>query len=282
MPNLTFSSPPRPPAWEERLSSGLFRLLSPRLARAAQLDPPPELAPWQHVEVPRLEGKGILSATWFEAPSPGRGGVLLLHPWLAYGRSYFHRRGRVEALRAAGYHAMAMDLAGFGTSSAPAGFFDRDVAAGIAYMRGRLGRLPLHVWGVSSGGYWAHPTLGEGEIAGAMFEDVAPHLVEWSWRMEPWKRPGYLAIRHCFARSYRFIDMRRHVPPAGLAAAYVSGAEDPAVRPEDTRALAERAGGRHLIVPGAGHLGAFKTARGEILALALKTFAEGEARRAAG
>ncbi|HVT15385.1 MAG TPA: alpha/beta fold hydrolase [Thermoanaerobaculia bacterium] len=274
--------PPRPPAWEERWASRLFLFLSPHLPRTPQLDPPAELAPWRSVLVPRLERGGSLAATWYEAggAGPPRGAVLLLHPWVVWGKAYFHLRGRIEALRAAGYHALALDFSGFGASPPPDGFFDGDVASGLAFLRQRVGDLPLHVWGVSSGGYWAHLALSRsGGVAGAMFEDVPNHLVEWSWRMEPRRRPGHLCIRTFFSRAYRFLDLRRHAPALRPAAvAYVSGAEDLGARPQDTRELAERAGGRHLVVAGAKHLGAIKQARDEVIALALDTFSRAEER----
>jgi pimeloyl-ACP methyl ester carboxylesterase len=206
--------------------------------------------------------------------------VLLLHPWIEWGRSYFHRGGRVEALRAAGYSALAMDLPGFGGSGEAAGLLDRDVAAGLEFLAGGSPGLPLHVWGVSSGGYWAHLVLSQRNgVAGAMFEDVSPHLLEWSWRMVPGKRPGYLLLRCAFPRFYRYLDLRGHAPALHAArTAYVGGSEDLGVRPEDTRELAELAGGRCLIVPRARHLGAIKVAPEEVAALALETFREAEGR----
>lgn len=272
--------PKRPPAWEERLASRIFRTLSPRLPQVVQPDPPAGLAPWKAVTVPRLEGNGALTATWFEAPAPVRGAVLLLHPWVKWGKAFFLRRGRIEALRAAGYHALTLDLGGFGDSSPAAGFYDRDVAAGLAYLRGRAGNLPLHVWGVSSGGFWAHLALTRtDDVAGAFFEDVSPHLIEWSWRMVPSRRPGYLFVRCCFPRSYRYLDVRRQAAGMRLAAAaYVSGRRDPGVLPAETRELADLARGRHLVVEEAAHLGAFNTASDAVLALALGTFLRAEGR----
>jgi hypothetical protein len=110
-----------------------------------------------------------------------------------------------------------------------------------------------------------------------MFEDVSPHLLEWSWRTFPAWRPGFLFFRTCFRTAYRFLDARRHAGAMDLAAVtYVSGGQDLGVRPRDTGALAAAAGGRCRIVPGAGHLGAIKVAGEEILALALDTFRRAE------
>jgi pimeloyl-ACP methyl ester carboxylesterase len=272
-------TPPRPPAWNERLAMKAFLALSPHLGRIPPPEPPPErLAPYESVTVPRHNGRGTLSATWYPAGNEPRGGVLLVHPWVVWGKGYFHVRGRIEALRAAGYHVLAIDLPGFGASGPPDGFFDRDVEAGAELLLQRLGDLPLHVWGVSSGGYWAHPYLSRTDVVtGAVFEDVSPHLFEWSWREVPLYRPGYLLFR-CFLRAaYRFLDLRRHAGAMSLAAvAYVSGELDRGIRPEETRRLADLAGGRCLIVPGAGHLASIKLATAEIVGLALETFQRAE------
>lgn len=267
----------RPPVWEERLSLRLFLLLSPKFPRIAQPEAPPWLAPFEAVTVERPEG-GTLSATWYPAAEPARGGVLLLHPWAPWGKAYFHRRSRLRTLREAGYHALTLDFSGFGESGPTAGFFDRDVEAGLSELRRRIGDLPLHVWGVSSGGYWAHPALARSrEVSGAVFEDVSPHLLEWSWRVAPLGRPFYLFFRQVFRRAYRFLDLRRHAAALRLGAVtYISGEEDSGIFPEETRELASLARGRHRIIPAAGHLSSIKLATDEVHTLAVQTFREAE------
>jgi pimeloyl-ACP methyl ester carboxylesterase len=228
--------------------------------------------------VPRRRGTGILAGTWFPAEAAARGAVLLLPPWVPWGRSYFHLRGRIQALRSAGYHALSLDFPGFGASGPRAGFFDFDVEDGLAFLRRRAGALPLHLWGVSCGGTWAHPALARSQdVTGAVFEDTSPHLIEWSWRMAPRHRPGYLLLRTLFSASYRFLDARSHARALGLGAVtYISGERDAGVRPHETAELARLAGGRCHIVPGAGHLGAVKLATAEVLELALETFRRAE------
>lgn len=268
----------RPSAYEERLSSRLFFTLSPHLPRTPPPAPPPALAPFEMVAVPRSRGPGSLAGTWFPAAGAARGAVLLLHPWAPWGRAYFHLRGRIQALRSAGYHALTVDFPGFGGSGPRAGFFDLDVEDGLTFLHRRWGELPLHVWGVSCGGSWAHPALARTDrVAGAVFEDTSPHLIEWSWRMMPSRRPCYLLLRTLFSTSYRFMDARTHAGALGLGAVtYVSGERDPGVLPHETEELARLAGGRCHIVPGADHLAAIKLATAEILELALDTFRRAE------
>lgn len=270
--------PPRPPAWQERLGTWLLFGLSPRLERVSQPEPPAELAPHEEIRIQRPSAGGALSATWYPASGEARGAVLLLHPWVVWGKAYFHRGGRIEALRAAGYHVLAPDLPGFGGSGKRRAFLDPDVEACLDELRRLAGGLPLHVWGVSAGGYWAHPVLARTRgVAGAVFEDVSPHLLEWSWRLAPWGRPFYAFFRFALPAAYRFLDMRRHAQAMDLERVlYLSGSEDRGVRPEDSAELARAAGSDLLIVDGAGHLGAIKVANDEVLDWALATFEQAE------
>ncbi|HEX2164130.1 MAG TPA: hypothetical protein VHM02_09295 [Thermoanaerobaculia bacterium] len=270
----------RPPLPRERAALRLFRALSPRLPCFELPTPPPRLEPWEEVEVPRPGRTGTLRATWFPAEGGAGGAVLMLPPWTAWGSSYFHRRGRLEALRRAGWSALTLDFPGFGDSGPAEGLFDRDVEDGLAELARRAPGGPLALWGVSAGGYWAHPVLARRDgVAGAFFEDVSPHLFEWSARVRPVFRPMFLLFRLLFPAVHAFYDMRRHAGAFRVArSAHVSGALDPGVRPEDTRELAERAGGRWLVVPGARHLEAIKAAPEQVIALGLETIGAVQAR----
>ena len=276
--------PRRPAAWLERLANGLFLALSPRVSRARQPLPSIHLEPYERFEIERWRTGETLSATWYPAFGTPRGAVLLAHPWIKWGQSYFHRRGRIGALRAAGYHVMTFDLAGLGSSSKTrSGFFDRDLEDALAALGERAAGLPVHLWGVSCGGYWAHLALSRVAVSGAMFEDVSPHFIEWSGRMAPWGWPCYTFFRLGFRSAYRFMDLRRHAPLLRVrAASYVSGALDGGVLPGETQELARLAGGRYLIVDGADHLEAIKRDGEGVIALALSTFelAERSTRRA--
>lgn len=255
----------------------MFFGLGPRLQKVVQSLPPSALAPWEAVRLPRTRGPGELAATWFPAISDPRGAVLFLHPWFEWGKDYFYRRGRLEAVRAAGYHALTVDLPGFGSSGPRRGFLDLDVADALSGLAAQAGALPLFVWGVSAGGYWAHHVLAAapGRARAAVFEDVSPHLIEWSRRSAPWGRPAFALFERLFRQSYGFLDARRHASHLAIPTLHVSGADDRGVRPADTVELARLAGGRHLVVPGAGHLGSIRLASDEICALAVETFALG-------
>ena len=265
--------PDRPSPRRERLASSLFRALAPRLHRPEPIPPPFE--PFEPVAIPRPFASSPLAGTFFSAGPEARGAVLLAHPWLPWGRAYFYRRGRLEALRDAGYHTLAFDLGGLGESGPPGPTFpDRDVEAALAELRRRVGPLPIYLWGVSAGGCWSHAVLSRSdEVEGALFEDVSIHLLEWSKRKQPRGWPCYLILQYAFPDAYRFLDQRRHAPALRPGAiAYIGGERDNAVLPEETRELAERAGARCLIVERAGHLGAARADFEGVMGLALETF----------
>jgi len=270
--------PERPSPLYERLSFTWFRTFAPRLPRVAQPDPPTALEPYESVRIERPGRRGHLAGTWFPAPGAPRGAVLLLPPWVQWGRSYFHRRGRLQALRSAGYHALTIDFPGRGGSGPTVGFFDRDVEDALAFLVARAPELPHHLWGVSAGGYWSHMALSRRDgVAGAMFEDVSPHLIEWGGRIMPASRPAHLLFRTLFPHTYRYFDVRRHAPHLRVArAAYVSGEQDEGVPPDDTRELASLADGICRIVADAGHLDAIKRSPDVVIGLALEVFAEAE------
>ena len=265
--------PPRPARWQESLANRLFLAFSPRLSRSGAASPPASLSPFEDVAIHRDGQPGALAATWYPAPGAARGAVLLLHPWTARGRAYFHRHGRIEALRSAGFHALTFDFPGFGGSAPSNTFFDRDVDHALAFLERRAPGVPHLVWGVSAGGFWAHPAIARSsKIVGAVFEDVSPHLFEWSWRRVPHWRPNYLLFRTLFPACYRYLDIRRHAfSMASLDLVYVSGKLDRGVTPEDTESLARAASAPFHVIPAAGHLASIKMAHEDVLGWGLET-----------
>ncbi|MEM1204205.1 MAG: hypothetical protein AAGN66_13325 [Acidobacteriota bacterium] len=265
--------PQRPPRYEEALAHRLFLALSPSLRGGGRAAPAPP--PFENFRLPRAHGRGELEATWFPAVGEARGAVLLAHPWTRWGRAYFHRRGRLLALRRAGYHAMTFDFGGLGSGGpVPEGFFDLDVEDAFRALAARAPGLPLHVWGVSGGGYWAHPFLTRTDrCSGAFFEDVAIHLIEWSKRQAPAGMPFYLFFQRVLRRAHRFLDLRSHAPHLRVRnVAYAAGGADRGIPVRETAELASLAGGPCLIVPEADHLEALRRDAPGVIDLALATF----------
>lgn len=247
---------------------------APPIPRVDSPRVPLGLQPAETFEIPRQQRAGQLCATWYPAAGAARGAVVLAHPWSSNGQSYFHRYGRVPALRAAGYHALTFDMPGFGGSGDAPGFWDRAIERTLPALEERAPGLPWHFWGVSSGGVWGHVLLcRRKEFAGAMFEDVSPHILEWSWRAEPARRPAYFLFRTFLRRAYAYLDLRRHAPSLQVgAAAYVVGACDVGIPAEEARDLARRAGGELRLVPAAAHLESIRVEHAQVIALALATF----------
>src|SRR5258708_35851529 len=119
--------PARPPPRQERAALAMFLAFAPRVRGTGGSAPPSELVPFERFEI-RRAGGSPLAATFYPTASPVRGAVLFIHPWLGWGQSYFHRQGRIEEVRASGYHAMTFDLSGFGGGARPRRFFDLDIA----------------------------------------------------------------------------------------------------------------------------------------------------------
>lgn len=273
MTSIPPGPPPRPGRLEEFLALRIFLALAPEPRGIRAKAPPRSLEPYEYRTIPR-GGDRQLAATFYPAPGRARGAVLLAHPWVYSGQAYFYRQGRIEALRAAGYHAMSFDLPGFGTSSPKSGFLDHEIAAALDELQDVAGDLPLHFWGASSGGYWAHQILSSrAGVCSAMFEDVSSHLLRWSHRVLPKRRSAYRFFRLAFRRAYRFLDLREHAPFLQVRqAAYVGGERDPGALEAETRELARLAGARCTIAAEAGHLAAIKRAREQVIGLALETF----------
>lgn len=270
--------PPRPRPLGERAAAYMLSTFGMPVTRAEAPDPPHALTPFQRVTIPRPGRRGTLAGTWYETPGEARGAVLLVHPWLPQGQSYFHLRRRIQALRAAGYHALTFDLGGFGASGPRDGLYDRDVEDALAALGELAPGLPLHLWGVSAGANLAHMLLSRRNgVEGAFFEQCPTHLIEFSHRVAPHGRPFYAVFRRFIPGAYRYLEARRHAPfLQARQIAYVGGERDEGVRPEAIEELADLAGGRCLIVPDAAHLDAIKRAPHAVVDLALETFERAE------
>ena len=283
--------PTRPSPWMEWLGRNLLLALSPRLSAERKalrpLAPPPALSPFAPIEIPRSSDPGVLNGWFFPAGATAgdgepRGAVLLCHPWQPFGQSYFYRRGRIPALRRAGYHVMTFDFGGFSTEDgapSPAGFYDRDVDDALAELERRAGDLPLHLWGVSAGGYWSHLSLSRRDkpIHGAFFEHVTDHMIKWSKRMAPLGLPCYLFYQYVLRSAYRYLDVTTHAANLqARAVAYVGGDLDRGAPAKSLHLMAHRAGAARLVVQDADHLDAIRRDGRRVIDLALATFRKAE------
>lgn len=248
-------APPPPSPREER---ALLRLLSGTYLRdmeGAAQDPPPEDWGAQPFGIVRRSG-GVLAALHFPHPAP-RGLVLFGHPGIPPAKGYFHRSDRIPFVRELGFAAVSFDHGGFGESDPPAGLHHHEWADVLGWARKRFPDLPLHVWGVSLGGYFAHHALAADAhgVEIAIFEQVAPNLFRYAGARSP-----DLVARLLAPRGMRWFPCEAH---AGHVRAkrvlYVSGGRDHGIAPEEAARLARaRPDAAHHVVEDAPHLGAWK------------------------
>lgn len=224
-------------------------------------DPPPPEWGAQPFGIPRAAG-GVLAALLFPVEAP-RGVVILAHPGIAPAKGYFHRGDRIPFLRALGFHVVTFDHGGFGESDAIQGLYHREWADVLAWARRRFPDLPLHAWGVSLGGYFAHHALAADErgVESAIFEQVAPDLLAYRVKGQPIVRAGKLLSSVLAPEASRWLPAHGHALHAKAERTlYVSGEADQGVPLAEARRLVRAASplARHHVVPGAGHLEAWK------------------------
>lgn len=222
---------------------------------------PPEWDP-QPFGIPRAAG-GLLAAILFPHETP-RGVVLLGHPGIGPAKGWFHRGDRVPFLRQLGFAVVTFDHGGFGESDAPTRLYHAEWEDVLAWTRRRFPSLPIHVWGVSVGGYFAHHALAAPETKGvrsAVFEQVTPDLLGYAG--PPWAawRAAALAARLAAPAARAWLPTEAHALHVKAEhVLYVSGDADAGVPPAHARRLVRAAGplaGHHVVV-GAGHLEAWK------------------------
>src|SRR5207244_11949273 len=108
---------------------------------------------------------GIRLGGWLVACPQARGNVIFCHGW---GRNRGHVAGLLPTLHGLGLNVLAFDFRGHGDSEGHTSTFGhrevRDLAAAVAYVRGRFPGRPLFLVGISLGAavsLQALPQLGD-------------------------------------------------------------------------------------------------------------------------
>lgn len=225
-------------------------------------DPPP--APWDAKPFAIVrEQAGILDALLFDQPGP-RGVVLLGHPAIPPGKGWFHRSDRIPFLRELGFAVVTFDHGGFGGSDPAKGLHHREWHDALRWARRRFPGTPIHVWGVSLGGYFAHHALAQDEagVASAIFEQVSPDLFRYRIQGAPLaSATGGVLSRTLAPTGARWFPAKAHAADVNAERVlYVSGDADVGVPLDHAREMLAAASplARHHVVPGAGHLEAWK------------------------
>jgi len=107
-----------------------------------------------------------------------KGVVVLCHPFIKYGMSWFLRSRYQDWLSTSGYHVIAFDFKGFGRSSLGGISFGDDLSTIVGWTQNQFPGLPIHLFGVSFGGYHAIHSLARHhlQITCAIFDSVPMDL----------------------------------------------------------------------------------------------------------
>src|SRR5947209_674623 len=119
-----------------------------------------------------------LEGAILDAGASARGVVVLCHPLLRYGYHYFLRKGLAQWAAKAGFHAVLFNFQGIGRSALGGLCFADDVVGAFAWARSRFPHLPVHLLGLSFGGYHAAHALPrlDGAVASAALDSVPPRI----------------------------------------------------------------------------------------------------------
>jgi len=236
----------------------LRRMFRPYLGHVMERPRQAEAAALRSADGTALEGAVLAAA-------PGACGVVVLcHPLLRYGYHYFLRGGLARWVAGAGFHAVLFNFQGIGRSALGRLCFADDVVGAVGWARERFPGLPIHLTGLSFGGYHAAHALPrlDGAVAGAVLDSVPPRIGNVfrsgpaSWLMRalgrsPWAAAtGTWPIAASLARVWQ--------TPLLL----VYGDADEYCPPADVRRLAAAVPAARLeCLPGTGHLDGFLTRR---------------------
>ena len=235
----------------------------------------------QPVAMRSADGAVLEGALMVVAPQVGRisnasharGVVVLCHPLLRYGYHYFLRNGLARWAAGAGYHVALFNFQGFGRSALKGLCFADDVAGVVGWARERFPGLPVHLAGVSFGGYHAAHALRrlDGMVASAALDSVPPRITNVfqsgasSWLMRTLSRSPWAAATGTSPIALSLALVRR--TPILL----LYGDADDYCPMEDVRRLAADTRAAWLeVLPGTGHMDGFILRR-EAYARALRS-----------
>lgn len=109
----------------------------------------------EQTDIHGIDGSLLNCVLFRVTGAPAKGVVLLCHPLLKYGMAYFFKHHYHLRLNAAGYHVVAFNFKGFGTSQPGGITFADDVLSVTRWIDTAFPCLPVHLFGASFGGYHA-------------------------------------------------------------------------------------------------------------------------------
>lgn len=129
----------------------------------------------ERASIPGLDASVLDAAVVVSATDQPRAVVLLCHPFMRYGKSYFLANGHARWLSEADCHVVAFDFKGFGGSTLRGICFADDVKAAADWSRTRFPGLPVHLLGTSFGAFHAiHAIARHGALVDSAIFDSVP------------------------------------------------------------------------------------------------------------
>ncbi|TXI92567.1 MAG: alpha/beta fold hydrolase [Burkholderiaceae bacterium] len=199
-----------------------------------------------------------LSAARKNAKSPRAKAVIVLgHPFLKFGMSYFFKNQYHEQLASAGYHVVSFNFKGFGSSSVESTNFADDVASIVDWVRHTFPDLPVYFFGISFGAFHGMHAIGSGRarVDAALFDSAPVSLVHFFGKgllgfvMRSMSRSRWGAITGTH-------DVFHYLPlPTDLPRLYLFGSKDAFITEQEKQRLQEHVGKDAVVdFPNCGHL----------------------------
>jgi pimeloyl-ACP methyl ester carboxylesterase len=204
-----------------------------------------------------------------------KGVVILSHPFLKFGMSYFFKNNYHEWLSAAGYHVVGFNFKGFGRSTVEGVSFAEDVISLAEWARRRYPGLPVHLLGASFGAFHGIHAIATRRAAfdSALFDSVPATLTHFFGS-------GMIgAVMRWMSRS-RWAgvtgtrDIFHSLPlPEGLPRLFLFGANDEYITKAEVARLQQLCGAASVrTYPDCGHLEIRKAVPAEYIAAVVEFF----------
>lgn len=164
---------------EKRAKTGMFGRLFSKVLMGTLFSPvfgwrgdkTVDVEHFRHIGVDNSSISVALRKSDAELP---KGVVILCHPFLKYGMSYFFKNEYHQWLAQAGYHVVGFNFKGFGLSTVEGVSFSEDVTSMVLWANREYPVLPIHILGLSFGAFHGiHALAAEKvKISSVIFDSV--------------------------------------------------------------------------------------------------------------
>jgi alpha-beta hydrolase superfamily lysophospholipase len=238
----------------------------------------------QHFEHVGGDGSCLAGALCESGQAQVKAVVILCHPFLKFGMSYFFKNNYHEWLSQAGYHVVGFNFKGFGRSTVEGMSFSEDVISMAQWSRQRYPDLPVHLLGISFGAFHGIHAIASGRAVfdSALFDSVPATLTHFFGK-------GLVgAVMRSMSKS-RWADVTgtkaifRSLPlPAALPRLFLFGDQDAYITQDELGKVRRSCGADNVrMYRDCGHLGIRKAFPAEYIAAVTQFFDANSAPRPA-